>query len=310
MADGSVLPFQPRRAPVKALDAWDAWAGALRGEVSPNTWTQYTTRVLRFLALTRLANQPVQSITRTDILTFFGDHCPRGHAKVMHVAGLRRFTHWAVLEGLIDRDQDPMLEVTAKAPRPRDPLSLTDDELRRLVASLDRLRGRHAALSVLLGYLMALRRMELAGLRWTDILDADGGLAAVLTDTKGGHPRRVPVSPAALAVLNELRAIGRPRYRRAARADFIVGVKRGTISDWVHMAALHAGIPIQKAHSHILRTSAATHMLRGGANVVVVQKLLGHAKLTTTYRYLEATDVEKRVGVGLLRAPAGFGRVD
>ena len=141
-----------------------------------------------------------------------------------------------------------------------------------------RRRGERAALCVLLGYLLGLRRKELAGLRWDQVVDTEDGPVAMLRTTKGDRPRSVPLSPDAVAVLERIRALPY-RYKRRIRDGFVAGVGMGAISDWVHLAGMEAGIPPSKSHTHILRASAATHMLRSGTNVAVVQKLLGHAKL-------------------------------
>jgi integrase/recombinase XerD len=301
---GNVLPFDRGHRPpaVRGLDAWEAWSGALRAEVSEDTWRQYTYSVLRFLAHAGFANRPLNSITRTDCLTFFGEYFRKGRWKTAAHQALVRYFRWAMLEGLIDTD--PMLEVMVRRPRPPAPVALTEEELGRLLAAAERLLGRRKRQVILLGYLLGLRRKELAGLRWENMLDTEDGPVAVLTETKGDRDRIIPLSAEALSVLADLRDLPyHDRRRERIKAGYVVGVARGVLSDWVHRAAIEAGIDRRKAHSHILRASFATHLLRKGANVRTVQELLGHAGLSATLRYLEVAAPEKRQAAGLLKSP-------
>jgi integrase/recombinase XerC len=282
-----------------ALSAWDGWRGALRGEVADDTWRQYAPAVLRFLALSGLARTPVEAISRTHILTFFGEHYARGGwARVQCHAALTHFFRWAELERILV--ENPMAHVKVKRPHEDDePDSLTPDELGALVVAVERLRGRRASLAVLLSYCMATRRKEICGLRWEDIYDDADGSVAELRETKGGTPRKVALSGTALAILDELRRLP-CRYQRLAREGYVVGVGRETFSEWVDKAGKLAGLPERKTHSHILRASFATDALEDGADVRTVQKVLGHAKLTTTMRYLRVTAKAKRAAAEMI----------
>ncbi|HYT30568.1 MAG TPA: tyrosine-type recombinase/integrase [Actinomycetota bacterium] len=264
---------------------------------------QYVPAVLRFLALAGLATTPVEAIGPGHVLRFLGDHCPRGQAKVGMCSALQSFFGYLEAEGALFRN--PMVAVKVKRPRDPDPVALTPDELERLLEVAEDRLGRRAALCILLAYLLGLRRKEITGLRWGDVVDTEDGPVAKLRVTKGDEPRDVPLSRSAIAVLAELRATP-ARYVRAPWKDHVVGVCRGTFSHWVHAAAIAAGIPDRKAHSHVLRASFATHLFRHGANPRVVQKLLGHAKLETTQRYVEVVATEGRRTVELL--PVGLGR--
>jgi integrase len=273
-----------------ALAAWEGWRGALRGEVSEETWRQYAAAALRFLALSGLARTPIEAISRTHVLTFYGEHARRGHARAGTHAALSSFFGWCDFEHLLV--ESPMRGVKVRRPDAEDPESLTPDELSALVTHADTLIGRRAALAALLGYSMGLRRKEVCGLRWDDIRESTERWEAHLTETKGNRPRAVPLSPEALAVLAALRTLPE-RYLRRTREGYVVGVGVNTYSDWMHRAALAAGIPQRKARSHVLRASFATDAMREGADIHVVQRLLGHKKLETTARYLAVLDKDK-----------------
>lgn len=288
--------------PMDALAAWEGWRAAIRGELADDTWRQYTAAGLRFLALSGLARAPVDAIGRTHVLTFYGEHVRRGAARAGMHAALCSFFRWAELDGLLV--DNPMRHVTQRRPRtPDDPMSLTTDELHALVGAAESLMGRRKALCILLGYLLGTRRKEVCGLRWADIIESGSGPVIRLHDTKGGHVRDVPLAPEAVAVIEAIRALPAASVRRALR-DRIVGIERATYSDWVHRAAIAAGIAPEKAHSHILRASFASHALEDGADVRTVQKLLGHAKLTTTQRYLSVREPAKREVTALIGARA------
>lgn len=286
-----------------ALGAWEGWRTALRGEVADDTWRQYTAAGLRFLALSGLARTPVEAISRSHILTFYGEYVRRGAARAGMHAALCSMFRWARFEGLLVAD--PMEHVPVRRPRPSDdPLSLTGDELVGLVRSAELLMGRRRALCILLGYLLGTRRKEVCGIRWADIITGPAGSVVRLRVTKGDHVRDVPLSKEAVAVLGELRGLD-PMSVPHARRDHVVGVDRGTYSAWVHRSAVAAGIDSAKAHSHILRATFASDALQDGADVRTIQKLLGHQKLSTTARYLSVRDETKRAAVGMVGARGG-----
>lgn len=285
--------------PMDALCVWDAWSRVSRGELAPDTWRSYASAGLRFLAVGGLARRQIGEITRSDILSFYGDHVPRGHARCLMHAALSSLFRYADLEGLVT--SNPMAGIRPRRPRESEPLALSEDELSALVVEIARLRGQRAAYGILLGYLLGLRRKELAGLRWENIIDGPQPVARLI-ETKGSHPRNVPISDDARLVLAELRRLP-SRYQRRTRAGFVLGVNRATISEWVHKAAISAGIDPAKAHSHILRASFATHALAAGADVRTVGKLLGHATLGPILRYLAVLDSRMREAVNLIHAP-------
>jgi len=278
-----------------AIAAWEGWSDSLAGEACESTHRQYTDAVWRFLGRARLARSPIDAISRNHVTAYFGRYVPTGAAKAHTHAALLSFFRWCDFEGLLFEHVNPMNGITVKYEPPPDPLSLTQDELGRLVTEVERWRGRRTALCVLLGYVLALRRMELAGLRWADVVTSTEGPVVRLTTTKGGRVRDIPLPDEAIAVLAEIRTLPM-RFARKGRREggYIVGVSPGQISGWVDQAAKRAGIPEPKTHSHILRATGATDMMRDGTPPEVVRRILGHAKLVTTQRYFAVLDSDKR----------------
>jgi len=138
-----------------------------------------------------------------------------------------------------------------------------------------------------LAYAGGLRVSELVGLS-RDAVDMNG---RVLTVTgKGDKQRLVPFGRAAARALAQWLERGRPQLARAARHEHVfVNARGGPLSrmGWWKILRGHArgaGVTA-RVHPHALRHSFATHLLEGGADLRVVQELLGHARVSTTAIY-------------------------
>ncbi|EFG79459.1 tyrosine recombinase XerD [Mycobacterium parascrofulaceum ATCC BAA-614] len=209
------------------------------------------------------------------------------------VRGLHRF---AAAEGLAELD-------VARAVRPptpgrRLPKSLTIDQVLALLegaggdsASDGPLTLRNRALLELL-YSTGARISEAVGL---DVDDVDSRARSVLLRGKGGKQRLVPVGRPAVQALDAYLVRGRPDLARRGRGTpaIFLNVRGGRLSRqsaWqvLQDAAERAGIS-SGVSPHMLRHSFATHLLEGGADVRVVQELLGHASVTTTQIYTMVT---------------------
>jgi integrase/recombinase XerD len=205
------------------------------------------------------------------------------------VRGLHRF---AVREGLVELD--PAREVRPPTPPRRLPKALPIDDVLRL---LDTASGegagtiRDRALLELL-YSTGARISEAVGL---DRDDVDPHERTVLLDGKGGKQRLVPIGRPALAALDAYLVRVRPALAARGRGTpaLFLNVRGGRLSRqsaWqvLKVAAERAGITASVS-PHTLRHSFATHLLEGGADVRVVQELLGHASVTTTQIYTLVT---------------------
>jgi integrase/recombinase XerD len=206
-------------------------------------------------------------------------------------ASIRGFYRFAFGEGVIGVD------VAAHLDLPRQPRllpeTLTVADVEALLEAAPDLRGR-ALLELL--YAAGLRVSEALGLDRED-LSTDGGFVRVIG--KGDKERLVPVGdialdwlarwlteerPALLAVHHVEPARGGPlflgdRGRRLARQQAFALVRA---------TARRAGLP-ESVSPHTLRHSFATHLLEGGADLRIVQELLGHASISTTQLYTHVT---------------------
>jgi integrase/recombinase XerD len=167
---------------------------------------------------------------------------------------------------------------------------VTPKEALRLLDSIDTatpLGLRDRAMLELL-YATGIRNAELRALTLADI--GEGTLA--IRQGKGGKDRMVPIGPVGWAVLRDYLTQARPKLASWDGAPNVFLTKNGRPLDT--FAVINAvrraarGARITKAiHPHSLRHACATHMLRGGADIRHIQKLLGHASLQTTEIYTQ-----------------------
>lgn len=202
---------------------------------------------------------------------------------------VRRFTRFLARRGFLVWDVGASLELPAAPPRPRLAV-LTESEALRLLAAPDpdRPLGRRdqAVLETLYG--TALRNSELAALR-LEHLDFSRRVLAVVSG-KGGRDRLVPLGEATELALRVYLQSERPALARSAEEGRVFLTRLGQafrrselaelVARWGRRAELS-----RRVTPHMLRRSCATHLLRRGARLEHVQRLLGHASPDSTERY-------------------------
>ncbi|UKA56465.1 site-specific tyrosine recombinase XerD [Arthrobacter sp. FW305-BF8] len=213
---------------------------------------------------------------------------------VVAVRGLHRF--WA-LEGTTTAD--PASDVHPPMPGKRLPKAITVDEVTRILeaAGTDTATGlRDRALLEFL-YSTGARISEAVGLDVDDlsVQPAESGPAIVRLFGKGSKERLVPLGSFAARALDAYLVRGRPLLAGKGKGTpaLFLNARGGRISRqsaWTILKAAADKAQITKDVSpHTLRHSFATHLLEGGADVRVVQELLGHASVTTTQVYTLVT---------------------
>ncbi|MBU0743374.1 site-specific tyrosine recombinase XerD [bacterium] len=203
------------------------------------------------------------------------------------VSTLRSFHRFLTVEGL--SEHDPTLTLLSPRIGRKLPVVLSTDQIGRLLGVPDPARPAgsrdRAILEVLYG--CGLRVSELCGV---DPPDLDQRDASLRVRGKGGKERIIPVGAPALRAVGDYLAAGRPRLlgRRTSPALFVNrrGGRLSRVSVWsiVRKASLAAGVAVEVT-PHTMRHTYATHLLEGGADLRVVQELLGHAAITTTEIY-------------------------
>jgi integrase/recombinase XerD len=212
-------------------------------------------------------------------------------------AAVRQFYRFALGEGW--RQDDPSRRVEAPKKGRSLPKVLSRDEVERLIAAAE---GREGAGGVRLKAMVEL--LYASGLRVSELLALP--LAALQRDPshlivrgKGGKERLAPLNEAARAAVRDYIEV-RPAHLPAGdKANAWLFPSRGRagrltsrrFAQLLDEAAADAGIDPARVSPHVLRHAFATHLLEGGADLRVVQKLLGHADIATTQIYTHvATD--------------------
>ncbi len=279
--------------------------------LADNTLKSYRRDLRRYVAFLagRGVDDPgaVQEQVVTDFLRALRegdpDHPPLSSGSAARtVVAVRGFHRFAVREGMAS--VDPSAAVRPPAPAKRLPKALPLADIERILDAAGSpgtalaLRDR-ALLEVLYG--TGARISEAVGLD-VDDLDLDPGpdpsgavQGTVLLRGKGGKERIVPIGSYASEAVQAYLVRGRPELSSvgSGNAALFLNARGGRLSRqsaWTVLtrAADRAGVTAEVS-PHTLRHSFATHLLDGGADVRVVQELLGHASVTTTQVYTLVT---------------------
>lgn len=200
------------------------------------------------------------------------------------IASLRRYFDWLVRDGRIG--SNPTVGVRAPAGPARLPRVLTPAQLTELLEPVDdpdapgwrRARDR-AVFEVLYG--SGLRVGELCSL---DVRSIDERDESVTVMGKGGKERRVPLTKPALRALREWVGLRREVSPEGGTTALFLNARGGRMGARDVRRAIDALVS-SPTHPHALRHTFATHLLDNGADLRVVQELLGHSDVATTQRY-------------------------
>jgi integrase/recombinase XerD len=280
--------------PIDATTLIDAFCDQvwLQDGLAATSLTSYRRDLTLWSAwLERNAHKTLLAAERGDVEAFLAAQF-RGQAKATSVgrrlSSLRRFYRMQAMHGTMKTD--PTLRVRApKLPR-RLPKSLSEAQVEALlgapaVETTLGLRDR-AMLETL--YATGLRVSELVGLKLAQV-SFDMGVVRVLG--KGSKERIVPLGEEAIDWLKRYLTSGRSELVRDGKSDAVfVTARHGPLSRqafWqlIKRYAVKAGIASENLSPHTLRHAFATHLINHGADLRVVQLLLGHSDITTTTIY-------------------------
>ncbi len=287
------------------VEAFLAYLDAER-RLSPNTVAAYRRDLLHLLAFLERGRSGLSRATYHDLRRFLAQQTTRGYARASiarRVAAIRSFYRWARSRGLVETDPSALLgrpKIVSRLPavlRPAEAARLVEaptgpptsgegePDPERAVALRDR-----AVLELLYG--SGLRVGEVAGLT-VDRVDLARERVRVVG--KGGKEREVPLSEyardAVARYLDRGRpALARPADRRTGATEALFLNRRGrpaTPRDLRRIVERYVRHELsgRRVTPHTLRHAFATHLLEGGADIRVVQELLGHASVATTQRY-------------------------
>lgn len=266
---------------------------AVERGLAANTLAAYRRDLKTYLAfLDRRGVVDPEAVDRHDVEAFVADRRDGGYSDASverALSSVKGFHKFMVRDGVTQNHPTSDIRLPKKGERLPECLSVEE-----VTALLDQpfgddetgLRDR-AVLEVLYG--CGLRASELCGLDERDLYLADGFLRVT---GKGSKERLVPIMGSAERALAHYMGEGRPRFAAHARRGTCPAVflnkNGGRLSrQSVHAicATYGARVHIEGLHPHTLRHSFATHMLAGGADLRVLQEILGHSDISTTQIY-------------------------
>lgn len=232
-----------------------------------------------------------------------------GSTVARKTSALRQFFGFLVDEGL--RADDPSGTLPRPAARRPLPRILSHDQVEALFARAEEEAASDWPAAVRL--LVLIELLYGSGLRASELMSLP--LSAVPRDApfltvtgKGGAARMVPVGGRARAALSRWLAV-RPQGSKYLFPSGRTHLTRVRLFQLVKELAVRAGLPPEKISPHVLRHAFATHLLEGGADLRVLQTLLGHADIATTQIYTHV-DAARLVALVNERHPLASRRAD
>lgn len=294
MREPDDLPRRPRPEDAELIAAFLDHL-ALERRLSEHTVAAYRRDLGQLATFLARGRRGLRTAHLEDLRRFLAQQVTRGYARssiARRVGAIHTFYRWALARGEIPEDPSALLgrpRVLQRLPgvlRPREAAALVEapvppegaDPLELAVALRDR-----AILELLYG--SGLRVAELAGLT-VDRIDLVRGRVLVLG--KGAKEREVPLSEPARDALEAYLRRGRPVLSDGSGSAFFNRRGRPIGTRDVRRLVGRYGqrtLGARRVTPHTLRHSFATHLLEGGADIRVVQELLGHASVATTQRY-------------------------
>lgn len=262
------------------LNKFIAWANQAHITAWPEVELKHLVAFLQQERERPLANTPKDSARRLSSESVY-----------LEIAALRAFYRYAEEEKLLPRNVAENLSLPRRWKRL--PKSLSNEEIEKLLTPEPPTKPQSLCDDAILelAYASGLRRSELCGLRLEQI-HLEAGFINVIG--KGNKERIVPVGTKAIEALNRYLASGRPKLVKPRSPANVFLTARGTafasITMWQHIKARvkRSGVS-RNITPHMLRHSFATHLLEHGADLRVIQELLGHANISTTEVYTHVT---------------------
>lgn len=260
--------------------------------LSNNTITAYRqdlTSFICFLQKENLTSWPTQAVDIDAFLAEQRDQKKATSSISRLITSLRKFYQWLVRQNI--QKLNPMLEIDSPKKRRTLPVALTVNEVNNLLEQPDtkkQLGLRDRALLETL-YATGIRVSELINLKFTDLHEE---LKLVKVFGKGSKERLIPISEVALSWIDSYKEKVRdPLILKIGKnTDFIFLNSRGSsltrqavwqiIKHYCKMAGIQKNVT-----PHTLRHTFATHLLENGADLRVVQEILGHSDISTTQIY-------------------------
>ena len=262
----------------------------LERNMSPNTLEAYQNDLEKLLAFLKREDKHVLDVQLEDLQTFAaGLHDigigPRSQCRIL--SGVRSFYRYLMTDGYRDDDPTELLESPVLGEHLPEVLSTTEVDQREASIDLSKWEGHRNRAIIEVLFSCGLRVSELVTLKLSDLYLEDGYLRIM---GKGAKERLVPISPRAIKELGFWFDDRRHMTIKPGEEDYVFLNRRGAhltrtmILIMIKQQAEAAGIR-KTISPHTLRHSFATALLEGGADLRVIQALLGHESIGTTEIY-------------------------
>jgi len=258
--------------------------------LSDNSLQSYRHDLLHLADQLTTRGRTLEAATREDLLAVLAGEVKQGKSPrsiSRYLSAYRQFYRWLLRDGKISTDPVALIE-SPKTGRGL-PKALSEEQVESLLEAPDTntMLGLRDQAMLELMYATGLRVSELVGLELAN-LNLNQGVIRVMG--KGQKERLVPIGAEAHDSLNLYLSSGRPEILKGAQTDsvFVTTRKSGMTRQafWYMLNRYAAQCEISiKLSPHMLRHSFATHLLNHGADLRVVQLLLGHSDLSTTQIY-------------------------
>ena len=277
----------------------------LEKSLSPNTQNAYIHDVEKLLSYLSSLDTPIHPLdvelsNLENFLASLHDEkiTPRSQARIL--SGIRSFYHFLVLDGYIKADPSLLLESPKIGMKLPEVLSI--EEIDRLIEAIDlsKREGQRNRAIIETLYSCGLRVSEACNLKLSDLYLNEG---FIKVEGKGCKQRLVPISERAIAVImdyltdrNEIDIKPGHEDYLFVSAHFKKKMSRITMFHIIKELAEQVGIK-KNISPHTLRHSFATHLLEGGANLRVIQSMLGHEDIGTTeiYTHIDANRLRSEI---------------
>ncbi|MGB1541317.1 MAG: site-specific tyrosine recombinase XerD [Cycloclasticus sp.] len=252
--------------------------------LSDNTLAAYKTDINLFSKWLKKRHKSLLSVEPSDVSLYLADRLGQGisaRSSARLLSSLKRFYIFLIREGRLS--EDPTVSIAAPKLGRSLPATLSETDVDDLLAAPDTstaLGYRDRAMLEVL-YASGLRVSELVGLKLSEINFRQGVLRVM---GKGNKDRLVPIGEEAIIEQWRLEILGDKKTEVVFPTNRGAGMTRQGFWHIIKRYATHSGIN-KEVSPHVLRHAFATHLLNNGADLRVVQLLLGHSDLSTTQIY-------------------------
>lgn len=279
----------------KVLDGYGAYL-LLERSLSDNTLKSYSAdvqKLLTYFSDKKINYKEAKLQDFQSFLVFLNDLGIASTSQARIISGVKSFYNYLLSEDIIADDPTQLLEMPKLSRYLPTVLSLQEIDMLKSVIDLSKADGQRNRAMIEVLYSCGLRVSELIDLKLSNIYAEEGFIQVF---GKGSKQRLVPISETALKEISMYMLDRNSWDIKPGQGDFLFLNQRGshltrqTVFNVIKKSAADAGIKAVIS-PHTLRHSFATHLLEGGADLRVIQELLGHESILTTeiYTHIDMT---------------------